>query len=186
MTTLKLVTCDQRLTLVSLPVLASGDKHSVKVCVKLDRYWDGYDIKATFFRDGNRDFVLDVPLENGECMVPPEMLTYPCMLNIGIWGKDVSGKYKTSSVVQYRVVRGAPIEEGVKLVDVRGATATPEMVLKGYTFFSGTPEAKHGTMDIFEEGEYVTINEDEAAGADEASTTSVLGVARLGVMVLGG
>lgn len=152
MTTLKLVTCDQRLTLVSLPVLASGDKHSVKVCVKTDRHWDGYDIKVTFYRDGKRDFVLDVPLENGECMVPPEMLTCPCMLNIGICGKDANGKYKTSSIVQYRVVRGAPIEEGVKLVDVRSATATPGMVLKGKTFYAGTPERKTGSIETFEDG----------------------------------
>lgn len=152
MTTLKLVTCDQRLTLLSLPVIASGDKHSVKVCVKLDRHWDGYEIKTTFFRDGARDFVLDVPLVDGECMVPPEMLTRPCTLNIGIWGKDADGKYKTSALVTYRVMRGAPIEEGATLVDVRGANATPGMVLKGKTFFAGTPEMQAGTIETYEDG----------------------------------
>lgn len=164
MTTLKLVTCDQRLTLVSLPVLASGDKHSVKVCVKLDRHWDGYDIKTTFYRDGERNFVLDVPLENGECMVPPEMLTCPCMLNIGIYGKDANGKYKTSSIVQYRVVRGTPIEEGVKLVDVRSATATPDMVLRGKTFYAGTPNKQVGTIETYEDGSLIDIPYGDIAG----------------------
>ena len=186
MTTLKLVTCDQSLALLSLPIIASGDKHSVKIRVRLDSHWDGYDIFVSFYRDGERNFVIDVLLKNGECMVPPEMLTRPCTLNIGIWGKDVSGKYKTSSMVRYRVLRGAPIEEGVTLVDVRGATATPDTVLKGYTFFAATPEAKTGTMEIFEEGEFLEISEDAENIDGEADTTSVLGVARLGVMVLGG
>lgn len=168
MTTLKLVTCDQRLTLLSLPVIASGDKHSVKVCVKLDRHWDGYEIKTTFFRDGARDFVLDVDLVTGECIVPPEMLTRPCMLNIGIWGKDVGGKYKTSSVVQCRVFRGAPIEEGVTLVDVRGATATPDMVLSGNTFYAGTPDMQVGTIETYEDGTLLEVPyEDIAARLDE-------------------
>ena len=164
MTTLKLVTYDQRLMLVSLPVLASGDKHSVKVCVKLDRHWDGYDIKTTFYRDGERNFVLDVPLENGECMVPPEMLTCPCMLNIGIYGEDANGKYKTSSIVQYPVVRGAPIEEGVKLVDVRGATATPDMVLRGKTFYAGAPNKQVGTIETYEDGSLIDIPYGDIAG----------------------
>lgn len=153
MTTLKLVTCDQHLVLQKQPVVASGDKNSVQVQIELCSMWDGFDVKVAFYKDGNRDFVLDIPLEDGACMVPPEMLDTPCVLNIGIWGKDASGRYKTSTMVKYRVLEGTPIEEGVRLVAVNDGTATEDQVLDGATFYAGDTTKKRGNIATFEDGE---------------------------------
>lgn len=153
MTTLKLVTCDQHLVLQKQPVVASGDKNSVLIQIQLCSMWDGFDVKVAFYKDGNRDFVLDIPLENGECMIPPEMLDTPCVLNIGVWGKDARGRHKTSTMVKYRVQEGTPIEEGVTLVDVRDGTADEDQVLDGATFYAGDTEMKTGNIATFEEGE---------------------------------
>ena len=153
MTTLKFVTVDQHLVLQRQPTVASGDKNSVLIQIELCSMWDGFDVKVAFYKDGNRDFVLDIPLEDGACMVPPEMLDTPCMLNIGIWGKDARGRYKTSTMVKYRVQEGTPTEAGVTLIDVSDGTATEDQVLDGATFYAGDTAKKRGNIATFEDGE---------------------------------
>ena len=153
MTTLKFTTVDQHLVLKRQPVVASGDKNSVLIQIDLCSMWDGFDVKVAFYKDGNRDFVLDIPLENGACMVPPEMLNTPCVLNIGIWGKDAIGRYKTSTMVKYRVAEGTPIEAGVVLIDVSDGTAQEDQVLAGATFYAGDTTKKAGNVPTFEDGE---------------------------------
>ena len=162
MTTLKFTTVDQHLVLKRQPVVASGDKNSVLIQIDLCSMWDGFDVKVAFYKDGNRDFVLDIPLENGACMVPPEMLNTPCVLNIGVWGKDARGRYKTSTMVKYRVAEGTPIEAGVVLIDVSDGTAAEDQVLAGATFFAGDPSMKTGNVKTFEDGdiEYVLKGKD--------------------------
>ena len=158
MTTLKFMTVDQHLVLQRQPTVASGDKNSVLIQIQLCPMWDGFDVKVAFYKDGNRDFVLDIPLEDGACMVPPEMLDSPCVLNIGIWGKDARGRYKTSTMVKYRVAEGTPIEAGVTLVDVRDGTAEEDQVLAGATFYAGDTTKKTGTIPTYEDGEPVYSN----------------------------
>ena len=155
MTTLKFMTVDQHLVLQRQPTVASGDKNSVLIQIQLCPMWDGFDVKVAFYKDGNRDFVLDIPLEDGACMVPPEMLDSPCVLNIGIWGKDARGRYKTSTMVKYRVAEGTPIEAGVTLVDVRDGTAEEDQVLAGSTFYAGDTTKKTGNISTYEDGEPV-------------------------------
>ena len=153
MTTIKLIAYDQRLLLLSFAPVASGDKNSVQVTLRTDRYWNGYEIYVSFWRNGEREHVLDVAVDrNGECLVPSEMLTRPCTLNIGIWGKDMTGRYKTSSTVRYRIRRGTPIDEGMDPIDLGSATATPDTVLKGKSFYAGTAEKQIGTIEIYGEG----------------------------------
>lgn len=153
MTTLKFMTVDQHLVLQKQPTVASGDKNSVLIQIQLCSMWDGFDVKVAFYKDGNRDFVLDIPLENGACMVPPEMLDSPCVLNIGIWGKDARGRYKTSTMVKYRVAEGTPIEAGVTLIDVRDGTAEEDQVLAGATFYAGDTAKKTGSIPTYEDGD---------------------------------
>lgn len=155
MTTLKFTTVDQHLVLQRQPVVASGDKNSVLIQIQLCSMWDGFDVKVAFYKDGNRDFVLDIPLENGECMIPPEMLDTPCVLNIGVWGKDARGRHKTSTMVKYRVHEGTPIEEGVTLIDVRDGTAVEDQVLDGATFYAGDTAKKTGSIPSYEDGDPV-------------------------------
>ena len=158
MTTLKFMTVDQHLVLQRQPTVASGDKNSVLIQIQLCPMWDGFDVKVAFYKDGNRDFVLDIPLEDGACMVPPEMLDSPCVLNIGIWGKDARGRYKTSTMVKYRIAEGTPIEAGVTLVDVRDGTAEEDQVLAGSTFYAGDHEKKTGNIPTYEDGDPVYSN----------------------------
>lgn len=157
MTTLKFTTVDQHLVLQRQPVVASGDKNSVLIQIQLCSMWDGFDVKVAFYKDGNRDFVLDIPLVDGACMVPHEMLDTPCVLNIGVWGKDARGRYKTSTMVKYRVAEGTPIEAGVTLIAVSDGTADEDQVLAGATFYAGDTAKKTGNIATFEDGEQVYL-----------------------------
>ena len=160
MTTIKLAAQDQHLILLSQAVIASGDRNSVRLTVKTDAAWKGYTVTAAFFRDGERELVLDVPLDAaGSCAIPRQMLAEPCTLNIGIWGRtydpdvDAESQYKTSSLIRYRVVEGAPIEAGAILVNAANATATEDTVLAGETFYAGAGEAARiGNILTYEEG----------------------------------
>ena len=165
MTTIKLVAHDQRLMLLSFATVASGDRSSVQVTLKANNCWDGYTITVSFWREGEQDLVRDVPLESGgSCLVPPDMLTRPCTLIIGIWGKDADGRYKTSSTVRYRIRRGTPIEAGTEPIHVGSATATPDMVLRGKTFYAGTPNKQVGTIETYEDGSLIDIPYGDIAG----------------------
>ena len=159
MTTIKLAAHDQHLILLSQSVIASGDRNSVRLSVVTDAAWKGYTVTAAFFRDGERHLVLDVPLDTtGACAVPRQMLTEPCTLNIGIWGKNTDDQYKTSSLVRYRVVEGAPIEEGATLVNAADATASESTVLAGETFYAGNgATARTGNIRTYEEGDPVYL-----------------------------
>lgn len=169
MTTIYLTAHDQLLLLRGETTVAAGDRNTVRLRVTADRAWQGYTLTAAFWREGEREKVLDLPLAaDGSCLVPAAMLTVPCTLCIGIWGRtddpdtDAEGQFKTSTPVRFPIREGTPIAAGVTLTDVSAATATPDRVLAGATFFAGHEELQRGAVPTYEEGQpsYMTPYEE--------------------------
>lgn len=106
-TCIKLKTVDQRLTVVQQPVLASGDVGTVRAEYALDSFWNGYTPTGTFFTGKHPEDVYEVPLENGACVIPWEVLQEDGILYIGLRGVDGSGLVKTAAPVRYRVELGS-------------------------------------------------------------------------------
>lgn len=107
-TIIKLKTVDQRLTVVQQPVLASGDVGSVRVEFALDSYWDGYAPSGTFYRGDQTEDVYELPLSEGACVIPWEVLQADGILYIGLRGVDGTGLIKTAAPVRYRIEKGSP------------------------------------------------------------------------------
>ena len=112
MTTISLLTTDQFLSVASRPKVASGDVKSVLLEVRFDAEWDGYVKSAVFFTSENSP-VYEVPMLDEECLVPHEVLAKSGILYIGVRGVDTAtDAVKTSSLVEYRIVEGAPAGDG--------------------------------------------------------------------------
>lgn len=154
MTYIRLITNDRQLLLNSDDAISAGERETVLLTVSADATWHDYALCAAFWRDGEREKVQDVPLdEGGSCVVPSVMLIEPCELCIGIWGEDILERRKTSTVVRYPIRPGAPTEGDVLLANVADGTATPDAVLRGASFYAGSDEAQTGTIETFTLGE---------------------------------
>lgn len=116
MTIIGLAANDQSLSIVSKPKVASGDQNSVKVQIDFDAVWDDYGKSAVFFTDKKPKDVYEIILVNGECVIPFEVLEKSGVLYIGVRGVNASeDKVKTSTLVKYKIVDGAPEGEGASV-----------------------------------------------------------------------
>lgn len=112
MTTISLFTNDQHLSVAMQPKIASGDWNSVRLHVDFDAKWDAYAKSAVFFTS-NDETVYEMILTAGECTIPHEVLAESGILYIGVRGVKASNQaVKTSSIVKYKVVDGAPAGNG--------------------------------------------------------------------------
>lgn len=107
MTLIELKTTDQVLTIVQKPTIASGDKKSVQVYVYFDSKWDGY-VKSAVFYTAADPTIYEVILNNDACTVPHEVLATIGTMYVGIRGTNPDGAVKTTSMVHFRIVQGAP------------------------------------------------------------------------------
>ena len=108
MTNITLVANDQLLTVAIEPKLASGDQNSVALQVDFTTGWDRYAKSATFFTS-NDETVFEVPLTDGKCTIPHEVLEESGVLYIGVRGvNSTNNATKTSTLVAYTVEKGAP------------------------------------------------------------------------------
>lgn len=107
MTTITLMTNDQALSVVTKPLVASGDYNLVKVKVEFDSTWERYEVRSAVFRT-MQGAEAEVLLIDDECTVPHEVLAEPGTLFIAMRGVTLSGKIiKTTEEVKYKVVQGA-------------------------------------------------------------------------------
>lgn len=111
MTTISLVATDQLLSVALQPKVASGDKNSVELHVDFDSEWDGYGKSAVFFTEDNKT-VYEVVMTDGNCVIPHEVLAKAGTLYIGVRGVNTDNAVKTSSLVKYKIVEGAPSGDG--------------------------------------------------------------------------
>lgn len=112
MTMIALYLSDQLLSVSLKPTLASGDQNSVLLHVDFDTEWNNYARSAVFYTSED-DTVYEMLLTDGECQIPHEVLAEPCTLYIGVRGVNSDDNtVKTSTLVKYRVVEGAPVGNG--------------------------------------------------------------------------
>ncbi len=112
MTTICLVATDQLLSVAIEPKVASGDQNSVELHVDFDSKWDRYGKSAVFFA-ADDETIYEIPLVDGECVIPHEVLANPGILYIGIRGVNADNSaVKTSSLVKYKIAEGAPAGDG--------------------------------------------------------------------------
>lgn len=116
MTIIELITADQKLCTTTEPIVAAGDKKSVKLHVEFSNEWSGYAKAAVFFAGKNIDDIYEVVMTDNECIVPHEVLSEADNLFIGVRGVIAStGAVKTSTLVKYRIEEGAPTGTGTSV-----------------------------------------------------------------------
>lgn len=104
---------DQRLVIVSAPVLASGGRNEDEMLFEFCSLWDGFTKTAVFYR--TEDEVFHAKVTNDKCVIPHEVLTSEGWLYFGVFG--VKGDItRTSEVIRYKVTKGA-LTDGTKPSD---------------------------------------------------------------------
>lgn len=157
MTIIQLHTHGQTLFQQTDAVIAAGDRETVRLVIETDAEWLGYTPYAILWRDGRRDLAVSLPLcEAGCCLIPALLLAESGTLHVALAGRDSLGRVKTSTAIRYRILPGAPDGEGVILANVARASATPDQVLGGATFYAGTDQMLTGAIPTYEEGEILS------------------------------
>lgn len=107
MTTIYAITSDQVLTAKVLPKLARNNINTLRLHVDFDSAWDGYTKSAVFFTDKNPAPYEKTLSSEGNCIVPPEVLTDKCKLCITVKGVN-GGETKSSTELWVQLLAGAP------------------------------------------------------------------------------
>ena len=111
---------DQKLVLLSGPVVATGGVSSTAVEFDLSPEWEGMVINAVFQREDDKTVYHSATDEYRRAVVPQEVLKEDGYMLFGIYG--VQGDVvRTSEVMRYRVKKGAITEEGAP------TSPTPEL-----------------------------------------------------------
>lgn len=106
-TTIKIKVEDQQLILVQQPLVASGDVGTIRVEYDVDSFWEGFALSGTFYSKDKPQDIYEVPLVNGSCIIPWEVLQNKGYLYIGLVGVDATGCIKTSETISYNIEKGA-------------------------------------------------------------------------------
>lgn len=102
---------DQVLTLVNIPLLASGSEGVLQIRCEFDASWNGYGKAGVFYRSETE--VYHAPLVEGIVTVPAEVLVDSGCFYFGIMG--TAENTRTTEVLKINIVKGA----------ITTATATP-------------------------------------------------------------
>lgn len=94
---------DQHLTLVNVPLIASGGVDEVRIHFQFCGLWDGCGKTAVFYRDP--DEVYHVPIADGSAIAPHEVLTEEGFFYLGVMG--TADNIRTTEVVRLYVAQGA-------------------------------------------------------------------------------
>lgn len=105
MITISFETNKEKLIAVDKPILASGDRETVRMEVDTDESWNGYALSASFFQEGKTE-VYEAVMTDNACIVPHEVLRDSGAVYMGIRGVNGEKVY-TSSLVRYRIDLGA-------------------------------------------------------------------------------
>ncbi len=94
---------DQHLTLVNVPLIASGGVDEIRIHFQFCNLWDECGKTAVFYRDP--DEVYHVPIADGSVIVPHEVLTEEGFFYFGVMG--TADNIRTTEVVRMYVAQGA-------------------------------------------------------------------------------
>lgn len=107
MTTIYAILSDQVLTATVLPKIACNNQNTVRLHVDFDSAWSGYAKSAVFYTDKDATRYEMIFSSEGNCLIPPEVLTEKGKLYISVKGvKD--GTVKSSTVLEYKILAGTP------------------------------------------------------------------------------
>ena len=98
---------DQTAYFIHTPDIFSGDIGIDTVKFTFDNTWSGFDDKtAVFYNDPKKSYpvILD---SNNVATIPKTVINKECTLYFGVMGTNESGDVKTSSILSYRISRGA-------------------------------------------------------------------------------
>lgn len=116
MTTIGLVANDQLLVVVLNPKVSSGDQNTVSIHVDFSEDWNGFTKSAVFFTSNDTDTVYEKIMNDGECIVPAEVMVESCILYIGVRGvNSENNEVKTTSLVKYKILEGTPSGTGTEV-----------------------------------------------------------------------
>ena len=116
MTTIGLVANDQLLVVVLNPKVSSGDQNTVSIHVDFSEDWNGFTKSAVFFTSNDTDTVYEKIMNDGECIVPAEVMAESCILYIGVRGvNSENNEVKTTSLVKYKILEGTPSGTGTEV-----------------------------------------------------------------------
>lgn len=110
MSTIKIRTNDQQLSIISAPIITSGDNGVDYLSVEFDSTWDGFTERyAVFYIDKNDPY--QAVIDNGQCPILTAVTQSDGSFYFGIWARDASAeKVKTSALLRYEVLPGAPTD----------------------------------------------------------------------------
>lgn len=113
MTTIRLFADDQKLRVAhDGPCVVSGSRNATMLHVQFGRGWSDYEKSAVFYTTRD-DKVYEVLLDEGKCTIPHEVLSLTADLYIGVRGvSSEHQKVKPTSLVKYKVEKGAPVGDG--------------------------------------------------------------------------
>lgn len=109
-TIIRLDCMDQKLIVNNAPLISSGGINGNTVEVNFSSEWNEFTKSAVFF-SSNYETVYEVILTDNKCTIPVEVLDKAGTLFVGVRGVK-SAVVKTSSLVKFKVVEGAPIGNG--------------------------------------------------------------------------
>lgn len=98
---------DQTAYFIHTPDIFSGDIGTDTVKFTFDNTWIGFDDKtAVFYNDPKKSYpvILDT---NNVATIPKTVINKECTLYFGVMGATENGTVKTSSILSYRIARGA-------------------------------------------------------------------------------
>ena len=110
MSTIRIKTKDQQLSIYSAPVITSGDADIDYLYVDFDPTWDEFTERyAVFYIDKNDPY--QVAIENGKCPLIKAVTEKEGTFYFGIWARTTSvEKIKTSSILKYEILPGVPTD----------------------------------------------------------------------------
>ena len=110
MSTIKIKTNDQQLSIISAPIITSGDNGVDYLSVEFDSTWDEFTERyAVFYIDKNDPY--QTKIENGRCPLLTAVTQDDGTFCFGIWGRNASAeKVKTSNLLKYEVLPGTPTD----------------------------------------------------------------------------
>lgn len=107
-TNIQIQCIDQVLTITNEPIVASGGVNEDTVTFDFCPLWDGLVKTAVFFADRKPEDIYEVVLSEDSCVIPHEVLSDEGVLNIGVRGSNDDVVIRTTHIVKYKIVKGAP------------------------------------------------------------------------------
>lgn len=129
MTTISLTANDQLLTAISKPVTATGNINSTMIHVDFSDEWNGYGKKAMFINSNDKNNPEEMVLSQGECIVPPKVISKSGILYIGVYGTNDGETVKASTFVKCKLWQGA---QSIEIIDVYPTENEYKQLLAAY------------------------------------------------------